>query len=235
MVQVKNSPYLTLRFKFYKKGALQYISHLDLVRTMHKIVVRAAFPLWYTEGFNPKPKLIFGAPLSIGCESECEFLDVRVTQQIDEKEALTALNRNMTPEMQITDAYYTETKFQDMAYLGYDFRFSLVDGTASMERIAACLASDSIFVEKQGKSGKMKILKQVDIKPQIRSAEVFAEGQEICVRAVLSADPAAFLNPEHLVSALKRDCGILREENLAKESYSILRTRAYRADMTEFF
>ncbi len=235
MVQVTNRPYLTLRFRFYKKGALQYISHLDLVRTMHKVIVRAGFPLWYTEGFNPKPKLIFGAPLSIGCESECEFLDVRLTEKINESEAVAALNRNMTEQMQVTEAYYTETSFQDMAFLGYDFRFSLVDGPDSMERIAACLCADSIIIEKQGKSGKHKVMKQVDIKPQIRSAEVYSQGKEICIRAVLSADPAAFLNPEHLVSALKRECGILRDENLARESYSILRTHAYRKDMTEFF
>ncbi len=235
MVQVTNRPYLTLRFKFYKKGALQYISHLDLVRTMHKVIVRAGFPLWYTEGFNPKPKLIFGAPLSIGCESECEFLDVRLTEKVDEKEAMAALNRNMTSQMQVTEAYYTEPNFQDMAYLGYDFCFSLVDGLASLDRIRACLSADSIMIEKQGKSGKQKVMKQVDIKPQIRSAEVYADGDEVCIRAVLSADPAAFLNPEHLVSALKRECGILREENLAKESYSILRTSAYREDMSAFF
>lgn len=234
MVQVKNLPYLTLRFRFYKKGALQYISHLDLVRTMHKIIVRAGFPLWYTEGFNPKPKLIFGAPLSIGCESDCEFLDVRITERIDEKKAMASLNRLMTNQMQVTEAYYTETKFQDMAYLGYDFRLSLVDGLASMERIVACLAKEEILIEKQGKSGKQKVMKTVNIRPQIRSAEVYADGNDICIRAVLNADPADFLNPEHLISALKRECGILCEENLAKESYSILRTHAYCKDMQPF-
>lgn len=234
MVQVKNLPYLTLRFKFYKKGALQYISHLDLVRTMHKIIVRAGFPLWYTEGFNPKPKLVFGAPLSIGCESDCEFLDVRLMERIDTKFAMDALNRNMTAEMQVTEAYYTETKLQDMAYLGYDFRFSLVDGLAPMAAIVACLSKDSLLIEKQGKSGKQKIMKTVDIKPQIRSAEVFSDGEDICIRAVLSADASSLLNPEHLVAVLKRECGILREENLAKESYTILRTSAYQKDMTPF-
>ena len=62
---------------------------------MMKIIVRAKLPLWYTEGFNPKPKLVFGAPLSIGCESECEFLDVRVVERVDEKAAMAALNRNL--------------------------------------------------------------------------------------------------------------------------------------------
>ena len=234
MVQVKNLPYLTLRFKFYKKGALQYISHLDLVRTMHKVIVRAGFPLWYTEGFNPKPKLIFGAPLSIGCESECEFLDVRLLERIDEKGAIEALNRHMTADMQVTEAYYTETKFQDMAYLGYDFRFSLIGGTKALQSIADCLAKDQIFVEKQGKSGKDKVMKTVDIKPLIRSAEVYSEGEDICIRALLCADPASFLNPEHLVSVLKRECGILLPENLVKERYSILRTGAYKKDGTPF-
>ena len=60
MVQV-NTP-INLRVKFKKVGALQYVSHLDLVRTMHKIIVRAKLPLWYTEGFNPKPKMVFAAP-----------------------------------------------------------------------------------------------------------------------------------------------------------------------------
>ncbi|MBP3606691.1 MAG: DUF2344 domain-containing protein [Clostridia bacterium] len=234
MVQVKNLPYLTLRFKFYKKGALQYISHLDLVRTMHKIVVRAGFPLWYTEGFNPKPKLIFGAPLSIGCESDCEFLDVRMVERVNEAEAIAALNRNMTADMQVTEAYYTETKFSDMAYLGYIFRFSLLDGTKALPAIVACLEKDRILIEKMGKSGKDKVMKTVDIKPQIRSAEVYAEGEEICIRAILSADPASFLNPEHLVSVLKSECGILREQNLARESYFILRTDAYTKDLSPF-
>ena len=35
-----NNVPLNLRIKFKKVGNLQYISHLDLVRTMQKIVVR---------------------------------------------------------------------------------------------------------------------------------------------------------------------------------------------------
>ena len=65
MVQVNNEK-LFIRLKFKKTGRLQYISHLDLVRTMHKVIIRAGLPLWYTEGFNPKPKMIFAAP---GCTS----------------------------------------------------------------------------------------------------------------------------------------------------------------------
>ena len=100
MVQVNQTKQF-LRFKFIKRGSLQYISHLDLVRTMHKVIVRAKLPLWYTEGFNPKPKMIFAAPLSIGTESECEFMDLRMNEYIDPSEAMARINANMTSEMQI--------------------------------------------------------------------------------------------------------------------------------------
>ena len=113
MVQV-NPTKLVIRFKFKKTGKLQYISHLDLVRTMHKVIVRADLPLWYTEGFNPKPKMVFAAPLSIGTESLSEFMDIRLTEPIDPKEAMARLNANMTDEMQVTEAYYPETKFTDL-------------------------------------------------------------------------------------------------------------------------
>ena len=87
MVQVNSTP-IVLRIKFRKVGKLQYISHLDLVRTMQKVIVRAGLPLWYTEGFNPKPKMVFASPLSIGTESVTEYMDVRLTERISERDAI---------------------------------------------------------------------------------------------------------------------------------------------------
>ena len=108
MVQLSpHHPHVNLRLKFKKVGSLQYVSHLDLVRTMHKIIVRAKLPLWYTEGFNPKPKMIFAAPLSIGVESVCEYLDIKLIDDVPPEEAMRRLNANMTDEMQILEAYYT--------------------------------------------------------------------------------------------------------------------------------
>ena len=52
-----------IRIKFKKTGRLKYISHLDLCRTMQPAMIRAKIPLWYTEGFNPHPKMVFAQPL----------------------------------------------------------------------------------------------------------------------------------------------------------------------------
>ena len=83
VTEMNNNTPIVFRIKFKKVGNLKYVSHLDLVRTMHKIIVRSKLPLWYTEGFNPKPKMVFAAPLSIGTESLVEFMDLRLVERDD--------------------------------------------------------------------------------------------------------------------------------------------------------
>lgn len=233
MVQLTPSnPYLTMRIKFKKVGNLQYISHLDLVRTMHKIIVRAKLPLWYTPGFNPKPKMIFAAPLSIGTESACEFLDIRLIDDISPEEVKERLNANMTDEMQVLDAYYATTPLTDLKWLSYEIRICTLDASEEMaQRCGEVLLADKVEVEKRKKSGELAC---ADIRPLIHSASVRYESGEIVVSTTLSADQSCFLNPEYIVKALKSYVGILSQEDLTKEYYSIMRLSAYRSDMTEF-
>lgn len=230
MVQVNNEK-LVLRVKFTKTGALQYISHLDLVRTMNKVIVRAGLPLWYTEGFNPKPKMVFAAPLSIGTESYIEFMDVRLVERIDPSEAMARLNANMTADMQVVEAYYPESKFTDLKWLSYNVRITTVGATAELAReCERVLNAETVEIMKSTKSGEAL----VDIRPLIKSAEAsFADG-EIHLSLVLSADPSSFLNPEYAIKALKENTSILSCGNLLSEYYSIVRDGAYFADMTEF-
>ena len=230
MVQV-NSTKLFLRFKFRKTGNLQYISHLDLVRTMNKVIVRAKLPLWYTEGFNPKPKMIFAAPLSIGTESVCEFMDIRLNEYMDPEEAMRRLNANMTSEMQVTEVYYPETKFTDLAWLSYTVTINTIGASVALaEQCNAALNADKVEILKKTKSGEAI----VDIRPLIRSADaVFTDGK-IKISCILSADPSSFLNPEYIIKALREKCGVLSSEDLTGESYSIMRNNAYDKDMSEF-
>lgn len=231
MVQVNSNESYTIRFRFKKIGRLQYVSHLDLVRTMHKIVVRSRLPLKYTEGFNPKPKMVFAAPLSIGTESLCEFLDVRLSERVDESTALKALNDNMTDEMQVIEAYYPETKFSDLRWLSYTISMKTNGASDELsEAINAALSSEVIEIEKKTKSG----IKPVNIRPLIKSADAFFDGEEIRIVCLLSADPSEFLNPEYLVKYLRESVGVLSDSCLTNEYYSILREEAYTADMKKF-
>ncbi len=227
----ENNKPITLRVKFKKVGNLQYISHLDLVRTMNKIIVRAKLPLWYTEGFNPKPKMAFAAPLSTGTESVCEFMDLRLTELIDGETAKNILNSNMTEEMQVIEAYYPTSKLTELKWLSYTVTIS---GEGINEALAnkcdVALAKPEIKLSKKTKSGEAI----VNIKPMIKSASAAYDNGNIRISCTLSADSQSFLNPEYIVKYLRSEVGVLSHENLLSHSYTVMREAAYFDNMESF-
>ena len=232
MVQMINGvPVYTVRIKFKKLGSLQYISHLDLVRTMSKIVVRTKLPLWYTEGFNPKPKMVFAAPLSIGTESLTEFMDLRITERIPEDEVKARFNANLTDEMQVIEAYYPTALLTDLKWLSYTLEIKTEGASEALaEKCASVLSSEKVEVVKKTKRGE----ELTDIRRLIKDSSVVFDDGIVRISAILSSNSEEYLNPEYLIKVLKDKCGILNSPDLLSEYYTILREKAFRADMTEF-
>ena len=226
-----NNVPLNLRIKFKKVGNLQYISHLDLVRTMQKIVVRTKLPVWYTEGFNPKPKMVFAAPLSTGTESLVEFMDLRLDTEVSLDEAVAAFNANMTDEMQVIEAYYPSSKLTDLKWIAYTITINTLNASSELaEKCNSALASSAILIDKKTKSG----ICEVDIKPMIKTSGVAFVDGALKIKCIFSADSASFLNPEYVVKYLRKECGILSSENLLSESYTVMRDNAFFEDLSEF-
>ncbi len=224
----------TVRIKFRKAGSLQYISHLDLQRTFARVLVRADIPMWYTQGFNPHAKVIFGLPLSVGTESECEFIDLRLDRDISPAEVKNRLNRELTSEMEISEAYEPASKFTDIAWARYEMRLSFAGADReTAARLQSLWTTSPLMMTKKTKSGE----KEIDIAPLVRDIKVIYRDDrpgEIRVRALLSASEGSYLNPEMLISAARRDLGIL-SGNPSEEAYSILRSHVYLSDGTTEF
>lgn len=222
----------TIRIKFRKVGDLQYISHLDLQRTIARVLVRAKIPMWYTQGFNPHAKVTFGLPLSVGTESACEFIDLRVDKDITGDAVKELLNRELTDEMQVLSAYEPTSKFSDIAWARYEMNLRFADADASLAaKMQKLYTTAPLTMIKRSKSGE----KAVDLTPMIREISVSSPTAALIhVDAVLSAGSAEHLNPELLIKAAKDRLGILSGDPTL-ESYSILRTHVYLADgITEF-
>ncbi|NLX09098.1 MAG: DUF2344 domain-containing protein [Chloroflexi bacterium] len=71
-----------IRIRYGKQGALRFVGHLDLSKTWERVLRRAAVPVEYTQGFNPRPRMQFAAALQVGVTSESEFLDVWLTERL---------------------------------------------------------------------------------------------------------------------------------------------------------
>lgn len=215
---------VTVRIKFTKTGNLQFISHLDLQRTFHRILVRANIPMWYTQGFNPHAKLVFGLPLSIGTQSVCEMADLRIDRKISLEEIKNQLNEQLTEEMQVLEAYYPTAKFNDISYAEYTISIKSESISRETDIAATALFAAPIIMTKKSKSGE----KEVDITNFIRKIEFSAVDGELTVNAVLAAGATENLNPEYIVTALKTlglgECPV----------YSIMRNRVFDKHLIEF-
>ena len=58
-----------IRFRYTRDASLQYIAHLDMLRLFERALRRSELPVAHTQGFNPRMKLVFGLPMSIGLSS----------------------------------------------------------------------------------------------------------------------------------------------------------------------
>ena len=221
-----------LRVCFSKTGALSYISHLDLVRTMTRVMVRARLPIKYTEGFHPIPHLVFSAPLPVGAESQREFVDIWVLSEVDPAAVRDALNSGLPQELRVNEAYYPETKLKEIASALYLVTLHLQNATSALaQEIHASLQARPLFAFKRTKSGD----RDVDVSGAIieASAAYREETGEILLSLHLQAEGGSFLNPDYIISYIKEKNNILLGDGTS-EWYSVTRAHLYDKDGRDF-
>ena len=69
---------MKVRMRFIKRGPIQYIGHLDLMRYFQKVFRRCGLDVAYSQGFNPHQLLSFASPLGVGLTSIGEYLDATI-------------------------------------------------------------------------------------------------------------------------------------------------------------
>ncbi len=188
----------SVRIKFEKMNVLKFISHLDVTRTMKTALTRAGIPVWYTEGFNPHIKMVFSLPLSIGTESVCEYVDIKITEPTSHEEIKKRLGAALTSDMAVTEVYTPKMKFQDIAYALYEV-------TPYEEYDLSPLNAEKVMIKKHSKKGEI----EVDIKERIKSIEI--KGDKIMILG--KADQLNYLNPEQVMALTGcTDHRIIRKE-----------------------
>lgn len=221
---------MPIRIKFSKKGNLMYISHLDLSKTMQRIMVRADIDIWYSEGFNPQPRVVFAVPLPVGVESDCEYLDIKINSPMELSEIKERISRNFPEEMKVLEVYVPEVKFKNIAYIDYTIKLNSPKITDKTVNDIENLFKNECNVTKITKSGNEK---QVNISEFINSLTVENNNGEIIINTILCADSEKYLNPELLIEAIRKNLDILTSDT-TEEYYSILRNEMLNSNLTKF-
>lgn len=155
---------MKIRLQFEKN--MPYISHLDLMKAVQKILKRTGLPLKYSEGFNPHMVLNIANPLPLGIVGKQEFLDFELkTDSLSFGEVKEKL-RLASPEGIVPVEIYTGNlkKFNDTHNADYE----IVIRTQEGNKIREFLAQETISFEKFSK-GKTKT---IDLKELIFRYEI---------------------------------------------------------------
>src|SRR4051812_711357 len=80
-----------VRLRFAKRGDLRLVSHHDLMRCLERTLRRAAVPVATTQGFNPRPKVVFTLALALGIEGRREVVELDLAEPLTPAEVLARL------------------------------------------------------------------------------------------------------------------------------------------------
>ncbi len=216
-----------VRIWFKKMGMSRYVSHLDLMRAMSRTLRRAKVPLWYTEGYNPHPYITFSLPLSLGMESLCESMDIRIEGESTNEEIFEMLKGSMPPGIEIISVDEPQFDPKYIAFGEFDILFDCDKKADEVKTlIENMLLKDELIVQKLGKKGRHKVLKDINLIEFIQSYSVSAMGERVKLSIVLPAGSTTNVNPSLLADEVVKNSGDI--------SYTIIRKKLMTEDMTTF-
>lgn len=215
-----------LRLRFQKTGKAVYISHLDLMRVVQRIFLRAGTPIKYSEGFNPHALISICLPLSVGMASECELMDFRVTREVDLAALPETLNAVSPEGVRFLAAYEPERKAALIKWLRVrcEFEYDSRDALALLPRLEAYFSSPEVKVTRRTKRGEGEF----DLAPHLRDMEWTARPGLAQLECLVSAQEPT-VNPELLTASLRE-----RAPELAPDFARFTRHETYDGNMEVF-
>lgn len=216
----KIKPGRTVRVRFAKEGPMVYIGHLDLAKFMIRQLVRSGLPVWYTEGFNPRPHLVFASSLSVGCGGEREIMDFRLAGEASDEEIFEKLAPLMPDGMKIIEVFTAEHKLKEIEWGEYEIAYS--SSRPGIAEEVNELFKSPVIMMKRSKSGE----RETDITQFIGTLEASEQNGALTVVFTANAADSRYLNPVYIAKAIAEKLGF-------DEPYSVMRKKLMLSDGTE--
>jgi radical SAM-linked protein len=93
------------RLAFARDEEAQFLSHLDAIRLWERAFRRGGIPVATSEGFSPRPRLVFAAPLQLGMLAEHELADLYLAERLTAPGLRARLAAGMPAGYRVVDLY----------------------------------------------------------------------------------------------------------------------------------
>jgi radical SAM-linked protein len=214
-VERKSAPKaLKVRFRFCysKKPPIHYLSHLDMNRVFVRALRRACIPFSMSQGFHPHPKIAFGPALSVGMESECEYIDVELDQYMDKDTLIERTNENLPEGIKVTGGRYIDPAVPSLSRMSdqLSYRIEIDESSAGvLEKIGIPLRETALrkitefLEEEQILLRRVKKNRLVDIRPLLARLElVHCGGDRLEMEMVIKVPNEGSINPREILGLL---------------------------------
>ena len=171
-----------VRLRYSKRGKVRFVGHRDVARGFERAFRIVGLPLAFTLGFSPRPKVSFGLALSVGHESDAEFLDVELSEPIDLDGLPEALTGALPEGIVVTGVAALADRApalqEAVTAVEWQIEVTAPDGDAPAPFVvarlaAATMAAPSVCVLRTRKGRET----EADIRPALRRIDVLGASE----------------------------------------------------------
>jgi radical SAM-linked protein len=162
------TPAVKVRLRFRKNGTLRLLSHHDLMRTFERMLRRAALPFRSSQGFHPKPRLIFALSLPLGVIGREEVAELELDEVLPLDIIRERLIRQAPPGLEILSVQQIGPRIQaQVRRLTYRLAVPQDRLPELQARVATLLASTQCLLERAKPT-----VRKVDVRPFLSDLRV---------------------------------------------------------------
>lgn len=160
---------------FERKGALSYIGHLDLKAVFERALRRAELPLLYTQGFNPRPMLVFALPLGVGLDTEGDYFDVSMEVPVEPEEYIRRINEELPDGLRVLSAFSIDEPKNSLMSVVTCASYR-IEAPGITDAVLKVFGQESVETMKKSKGREIKVdIRPLLIKPLTSSTPDAAE------------------------------------------------------------
>nr|WP_207733737.1 TIGR03936 family radical SAM-associated protein [Clostridium sp. 1001275B_160808_H3] len=221
--------------KFTKESSVKFISHLDLMRTIQRVIRRADLPMEYSKGFNPHMALSIAQPLSVGVYSDAEYMDIVLVEELEEKEIIDRLNAKTASGIKFLNARKVITKEgekklpQTMALVDaarFTIKMLCSDSNVVESKIEELINKSEWTTIKKSKKGE----KEVNLKTMIKEMKHWINNDELILNILISSGSREHLSPDLVAEYIKSNIPEILEDafiDIKREEMYVLKDNKY--------
>lgn len=143
----------TYLMAFKKMGHVRFLGHLEMVNVFIRSLRRAKFPLKYSNGFHPMPKVAFADTLPMGMQSEHEQLLLTLTERIDPAALVGRLQPQMPNGLEIVSCALQTEPVRLPKEAQFEYHVALTQGVFDRTHVDWLAAQPSLTIHRKNKKG----------------------------------------------------------------------------------